>query len=90
MSKCVLRWEWSFFSIAVAGFAMWVHLKDDLYLILHEDLSVEHKKKLRWVMFQYSSVFIFLIKSLLQFLTTRYNYNSCIMSKQFVIIPLKS
>ncbi|KAF8050419.1 hypothetical protein N665_1967s0007 [Sinapis alba] len=32
-SKRVLRWGLSFFSVAVAGFAMWVHLKDDMMMM---------------------------------------------------------
>lgn len=31
-SKRVLRWGLSFFSVAVAGFAMWVHLNDDMMM----------------------------------------------------------
>ncbi|KAH0927949.1 hypothetical protein HID58_020205 [Brassica napus] len=34
-SKCVLRWGLSFFSVAVAGFAMWVHLNDDMMMPPH-------------------------------------------------------
>ncbi|CAH8386194.1 unnamed protein product [Eruca vesicaria subsp. sativa] len=34
-SKRVLRWGFSFFSIAVAGFAMWVHLNDDVMMPPH-------------------------------------------------------
>ncbi|KAH0932190.1 LOW QUALITY PROTEIN: hypothetical protein HID58_009307 [Brassica napus] len=34
-SKRVLRWGLSFFSVAVAGFAMWVHLKDDMVILPH-------------------------------------------------------
>ncbi|KAG2273151.1 hypothetical protein Bca52824_067706 [Brassica carinata] len=34
-SKRALRWGFSFFSVAVAGFAMWVHLKDDMMMPPH-------------------------------------------------------
>ncbi|CAN7051987.1 unnamed protein product [Brassica oleracea var. botrytis] len=34
-SKRVLRWGLSFFSVVVAGFAMWVHLNDDMMMPPH-------------------------------------------------------